>query len=271
VQPTRRSPEPGPVAVKPQPAPPPTVEELPELKLPRAEHVRPSRKDFAESSPLEIPWRILALAAIVIVLGIILWTRRSHVPNASAGSPSNTVQAKDAPPSASTSVPATQPSTAGPSSSEVAAAAAPTPVPPPADHPSVATSSASPATEANNDANTNNKADVTVRTFSKANPKPSEKPAPVLTLVIRATKTSWISVLADGQTVSQETLIAPAHTSVRANREIIARIGNSAGVTFVWNGQEIPAEGAEAEVKTFVFDSAGMRVLPTTQPAPQNQ
>src|SRR6266567_3952513 len=32
VQPTRRSPEPNPVAVKPQPAPQPPVEELPELQ-----------------------------------------------------------------------------------------------------------------------------------------------------------------------------------------------------------------------------------------------
>ena len=84
--------------------------------------------------------------------------------------------------------------------------------------------------------------------------------------MIRATETSWISVQADGQTVSQETLIAPAHASIRATREIVARIGNAAGVTFLWNGQEIPAEGAEAEVKTFVFDSNGMHVLPSTPP-----
>jgi hypothetical protein len=89
--------------------------------------------------------------------------------------------------------------------------------------------------------------------------------------VIRATETSWISVLADGQPVSQETLIAPAHTSVRATREIVARIGNAAGVTFLWNGQEVPADGAEAEVKTFVFDSAGMRVVPSTPAAPDSQ
>ena len=89
-----------------------------------------------------------------------------------------------------------------------------------------------------------------------------------LKLVIRASETSWISVQADGQTVSQETLIAPAHASIRANREIVAKIGNAAGVTFLWNGQEIPANGAEAEVKTFVFDANGMRVLPTTQSSP---
>jgi hypothetical protein len=82
--------------------------------------------------------------------------------------------------------------------------------------------------------------------------------------VIRAKETSWISVLADGQTVSQETLIAPANTSVHASHEIIAKIGNAAGVTFLFNGQEIPADGAESEVKTFVFDSKGMRVAPQT-------
>ncbi len=83
-----------------------------------------------------------------------------------------------------------------------------------------------------------------------------------MTLVIRATETSWISVTADGQLASQETLIAPAHTSIRATRQIVAKVGNAAGVTFVWNGQEIPAQGAESEVKTFVFDASGMRTVP---------
>jgi cytoskeleton protein RodZ len=90
-------------------------------------------------------------------------------------------------------------------------------------------------------------------------------------LVIRATENSWVSVTADGQRVSNETLIAPAHTSVRANREIVARVGNAAGVTFLWNGKEIPAEGAEAEVKTFVFDADGMRVVAQGQNPGQNR
>ena len=92
-----------------------------------------------------------------------------------------------------------------------------------------------------------------------------------MTLVIRANETSWIAVTADGQPVSQETLIAPVHTSFHATRQIVARIGNAAGVTFVWNGQEIPAQGAEFEVKTFLFDASGMRILPSPQPATQNQ
>jgi cytoskeleton protein RodZ len=85
-----------------------------------------------------------------------------------------------------------------------------------------------------------------------------------LTLVIRATETSWISVTADGQPASEETLIAPAHTSIRATRQIVAKVGNAAGVTFLWNGQEIPAQGAESEVKTFIFDSSGMHTAPSS-------
>jgi Domain of unknown function (DUF4115) len=96
---------------------------------------------------------------------------------------------------------------------------------------------------------------------------PAAKSSGSLRLVIRATENSWLSVLADGQPVTQETLIAPAHTTIHANREIVARIGNAAGVTFQWNGQEIAAQGLEGEAKTVVFDAQGMRVVSSSQPA----
>jgi hypothetical protein len=88
--------------------------------------------------------------------------------------------------------------------------------------------------------------------------------------VIRASETSWIAVTADGQPVVHETLIAPAHTSVRAAKEIVVRAGNAAGVTFALNGQEFPSQGAEGEVKTLIFDSTGLRpaATPATTPAP---
>jgi cytoskeletal protein RodZ len=256
---------------------PAPVEELPDLQLPRAEHVRPQRRNFGEKSTLDIPWRILALTAVVVVLGIILWTRRSHSTNTAAAStpPAKTAQAKTEPAivTGATTAPVPAP-TSAPKNQPLASSSAPT-----SPHPSIPNSQSpqanaaapatGPTTDASNNDNDNN--DVTVRTFAKSNSQPSEKPTAPLTLVIRATETSWISVLADGQTVSQETLIAPAHTSVRATREIVAKIGNAAGVTFLWNGQEIPAAGAEAEVKTFVFDSTGMRVVPSTPSPAQNQ
>jgi cytoskeletal protein RodZ len=272
VQPIRHAPTPIRAAEKAHP--PGHIEELPELQLPRAKDLRPRRKEFIRESENAIPWRMLVVAAVVIVVAVVLWTRRSHRTNTAAPVAAPVQTAKSAPiadpaPSVnktvSTSSPAgatarvSRPAPSNPqpsvhaTSSGATQAAALAPVPSPA----------APAL-GNNDAHNNGAA---IQTSPKANLASSEKSATPLTLVIRATETSWISVLADGQTVSQETLIAPANTSVRANREIIAKIGNAAGVTFLFNGQEIPADGAEAEVKTFVFDSNGMRVA-ATAPAP---
>ena len=113
-----------------------------------------------------------------------------------------------------------------------------------------------------------------MRTFPTAKPATSAakraapaKTAASLKLIIRASETSWISVTADGQPVTHETLIAPAAFSVRGSREIVVRIGNAAGVNFLFNDQDIPAQGAESEVKTYVFDSGGMHQVATQEPA----
>jgi hypothetical protein len=90
---------------------------------------------------------------------------------------------------------------------------------------------------------------------------------PTFTLLIRATQTSWVSITADGAPVAKETLIAPAHTAVRATHEIIVQAGNSAGISFLFNNKEIPVSGNPGETRTYTFDSAGMRgsdTLPTS-------
>ena len=113
------------------------------------------------------------------------------------------------------------------------------------------------------------KGDVTVRSFGTETAKPSEKAKAAITLVVRARENSWISITSDGQLVTQETLIAPAATSFRATRELVVRVGNAAGVSFLWNGEEVPPQGAEAEAKTLIFDAQGMHTAapqPTTQP-----
>jgi cytoskeleton protein RodZ len=100
---------------------------------------------------------------------------------------------------------------------------------------------------------------------------PPSKPAASLALIIRASENSWISVAADGEPVSEETLIAPAHTLVRATRSITVKVGNAAGVSFLWNGQEISPQGAEAEVKTYTFDAQGLRLSSPPQAQDQNR
>jgi hypothetical protein len=89
---------------------------------------------------------------------------------------------------------------------------------------------------------------------------PVVKPPSTFTLLVRAAKTTWITITADGKPVTQETLIAPAHTSVRANREIVVKTGNAGGISFVLSGKEIPAQGLDGEARTYIFDGSGMKV-----------
>jgi cytoskeletal protein RodZ len=261
-------------------------DELPELQLPRAEDVRPPRHVYMEKRGPGKPWAILAAAALVVILAVALWVRHSHnthTETANAAPPNSSLTAQTVPlappttarPSSesqppahkSQSQPATTPSPQSPQPASATHASASAATKPPSNTPanaqaSQATNNEQKAAKIENAKNEDN--DVTVRTVPPAAPA---KPAATMTLVIRASETSWISVTADGQSVTHETLIAPAATSIRATHEIVARIGNAAGVTFLWNGQEMPAQGAEAEVKTFRFDSTGMSVVPNQPPA----
>jgi hypothetical protein len=94
---------------------------------------------------------------------------------------------------------------------------------------------------------------------------PAAIPLRTFTLLIRAEKTTWVSIMVDGKPAAKETLIAPAHTSVRASGEVIVKAGNAAGVSFQLNGKDVTAEGNEGEVKTYVFDATGLRTPPPAQ------
>ena len=275
VQPEAGKPAPKPAALKP-PAPVP-AEEFPDLQLPRAEDIRPPRRDFSDNSASGIPWRLVAVAVVTAVLALVLWIRHSRAehPATAMANTQGSNQPAAAPPASA--APAPSPVTAAtqaaanpapaPSSSAAtpAQAAVSSPPAPPQSTPHAGTA-ATPTPAGGNTAapaaNVTEHGDVTVRNFDKSPAKPAEKTSTTLTLVIRASENSWVSVLADGQLVTQETLIAPAHTSVHASREITVKIGNAAGVSFLFNGQEVPAQGEESEVRTVVFDSDGFKSLP---------
>ena len=244
----------------------PPAEELSELQLPRVEPARPRRPDYTASASPGIPWKGIAALACIVMATFLLWTRHSRHTDGATVKPTTATSESASPAIAglpvASQVPGTKtaPGSAHSSTSE-AAAQAPRPSP-------KTPSTANIATPANTvEEKIVEKSDVTIRSFGSQPATPSTKPVASLSLVIRATETSWISVTSDGQLVTQETLIAPANTTVHATREIVARVGNAAGVTFLWNGHEIPAQGAEAEAKTFAFDSQGMRELPSQSPS----
>ena len=275
--------------VEPAPPTPVQVEELPELQLPRIEHVRPPKKEYLGRPSSGIPWIRVAAAVCLLIAVFFLWSRYTRGTRAARATPvsapasqppaksaevappqsAQTAPAPTQPAQSANPAPAPAPSTqlANPSPITSAQSAQPTqPTPQPVTHPPA------PAPNAESSADPNavkveKKGDVTVRSFGAAGAKPAEKTATTLKLVVRATENSWISVTADGQLLTQETLIAPAATSFHATRELIVRVGNAAGVSFLWNGQELAPQGAESEAKTFVFDADGMHAA--TSP-PQN-
>ncbi len=257
------------------------VAELPELQLPREADVRPpARTTYTPTAGTGSSWRLIVVAGLIFILGIALWTRRSHPTN------SQPAAANPAPANSSSSLPVTPASALAPAQSPSAASSAtapaassaallqspsinPQPQPQksnasPTAAPTPSTSSGTPSSGSPSVPDTvEDKNDVTIRTFGKAAPpKTTEAAGTAFNLVIRATENSWVSVVADGQQVRQETLIAPAHTSIHATREIVVKVGNAAAVSFLFNGKEISPQGNEAEAKTLVFDSSGLKGTP---------
>ncbi len=260
------------------------VEELPELHLPRPEHIRAAKKEYFGRPSSGISWIRIAAATCLLLAVFFLWTRHSRnsrTAGASSGSPASA-------PSTTASAAPVQ-STPPPSSSAApvpTASATPTPTVSSSARPSSESQESSsenpppakrapaPVLPAGTSADPNavkveKKGDVTIRSFGATAAKPAEKPAATLKLIVRASESTWISVTSDGQLLTQETLIAPAATSFHATRELVVRVGNAAGVSFLWNGEEIAPQGAEAEAKTFIFDAQGMHAAATPQSTPQ--
>ena len=78
------------------------------------------------------------------------------------------------------------------------------------------------------------------------------------TVVIQAREESWISISADGRTVSSELLAAGSERAVRGRKEIIVKAGNVGGVDFRFNGEKLAVGGDFGEVKTVTFGPRGI-------------
>jgi cytoskeletal protein RodZ len=212
----------------------------------------------ADDSSAGVRWKLLVGALLALTLALAFWSLRHR---AAASPPAASSHPSPAPESAPVIAQA-----AAPSPAKTPLAAAPvrtTPNPGSTSHP--------PATPASQSAPANTpaptpSADVNPPESVKAVVHaPTTKSPPAFTLVIRAVQTSWVSITSDGQPVAHETLIAPANTSVHANREIVVKTGNAAGISFLLNGKEIPASGDPGEVRVYIFDATGVKSSATVQ------
>ena len=77
-------------------------------------------------------------------------------------------------------------------------------------------------------------------------------------LRVIARENSWISVSGSEGEILQQVLTPPEEKSFHSSNRITVKVGNAAGVQFLCNGHEMPVQGKEGEVKTFIFDSNGI-------------
>lgn len=207
-----------------------------------------------------IPWGKLAATLLLVTLALALWNSRRHREPTSPPRPALNQAPAAAPVPTST-----------PPSKQLPNAAAPLKAGKTSPAGSSSSGKLSPGTITAESSTTS--ATAPSANSSHANPAPEQStasaapanPRTTFSVLIRADETSWVSITADGKPVAHETLIAPAHTSVRATGEVVVKAGNAAGISFELNGKEIPAQGNEGEVKTYVFDASGFRVLPQPQ------
>jgi len=232
--------------------------------------IRPGAKRFAdkypagdpESPPSQKSWVALPVTLLLLTLLLAFWSLRrhrdataaSHTVAASNQSPapaSTPTSGSTAPPKAAKATPARTPPAESPSSKAAPAAGT--------TDSDVSQPEVKPPAVATHQPRTKTSSTKTSSTL---------KPPPTFTLLIRAEKNTWISIVADGKPVAEETLIAPAHTTIRASHEIYVRTGNAAGVSFVLNRKEFPARGDDGEARTYIFNATGLQGI---EPATPNQ
>ncbi|MGA8271522.1 MAG: RodZ domain-containing protein [Candidatus Sulfotelmatobacter sp.] len=202
----------------------------------------------ADRASRRVPWEKLAAPLLLVILVAAFWGLRRRSEGALVSRPV-----------------ATNPSVSQPAAAPNLASAGSQSLPPAS---SVSMSQTRPATpvptvasklSATQPASTPTDADVNPPVAKPQARAAKAESQTTFTLLIRAAQTTWVSVSVDGQPMATETLIAPAHTSVRASREITVRTGNAAGISFLLNDKEIPASGSQDEVRIYTFDASGLR------------
>ena len=91
-----------------------------------------------------------------------------------------------------------------------------------------------------------------------ASPMTEQEPGGAFSVVIRARESSWISIAADGQPLWTGTMSANSERSVTADKELILKTGNAAGIEVSYNGRALGTLGKDKQVRTLTFNTAGL-------------
>jgi len=179
------------------------------------------------SSQVSLPWKELAAVLLLAVVGVAYWKFRQregeHSPSASVSAPANPV--------------AFQAGAGASPQADNASRTTPTAVAsPPPGHPGGVT-------------NTNKE-------------PTSASSSQVFHLRIVAREDSWISISGPQGEILRQVLTPPEEKNFTTRNPIVVRVGNVGGLDFIWNGRALPSQGKEGEVKTLIFDGAGVHIPP---------
>ena len=180
----------------------------------------------ADGPPRQVPWGLFATTLLVIALALYLWShsRREH-----------TRQSVSTMPTATASASAMQ------SSSEMSGSVT--------------------GKVTGKDNRTGSPAVRSAASTAAAGKIPQNVSAAVageFTVAVQAREESWISITADGRTITSELLDAGSERSVNGRKEIVVKIGNAGGVDLKFNGKKLDAVGEFGEVKTVTFGPHGI-------------
>ena len=224
-------------------APPVSTEIAPREDGARENAENVSRLEAISDAPArQLPWGLFAAVLLVVALALSLWSRRQREHTRQSVRPTPTTAA------AQLSVAPLSSEVSGKVSGKNSGAGSPT--------------SGAPTTGSPTGESAPSVAPKTPQDLAAAAPAatPGE-----FTVTIQAREESWISITADGRTVSSELLAVGSERAIRGRKEIIVKAGNAGGVDFLFNGKKLATGGELGEVKTVTFGPRG--VLPTA-PAP---
>ncbi len=195
-----------------------------------------------QTSHRPLPWGLFATLLLLAALALSLWSR--HQKRESTAT-------------------APQPAPNQPSVEHVASPApAPKVTTPPGN-----TAAKAPAPQASQPSNFGTPNNPPVATAKTTAAVPAESG---FVMNIQAREDSWTVITSDGKTVYSGLLAAGDQRSIRGQKEIVVRAGNSGGVDLYFNGKKIPQVGQYGEIRTVTFGPAG--VIPTQPPpAPAHQ
>ena len=209
----------------------------------------------ADLPPRQLPWGVFAAVLLVVALALSFWShrRREHTrPSDRSGE----VSVGGSPgASGGTSV--------GTSVEDSGAGSPPSGSPPSGSPREVLSTTSSPTTGSPN--GESGPSPVTKTSHDLAPASAAATPGE-FTVVIQAREDSWISISADGKTISSELLPPGSERVVRGRKEIMVRAGNAGGVDFRFNGKKLDTGGEYGEVKTVTFGPRG--ILPSAPPPP---